>query len=233
MRYRSWRYNNWHRKPSKYSKLVQIFGNAVEDIRAEFFKLPDEALDELFLDYREAYGANAEAYCRKTYPKWKAKTVKLSGQTMERLIELVPPYLDANQRLKLLTALVEKYKPRKPLYHVRINSEKPEFGLHELETIFDKLNVEDELANMPQNVMDAAQWLYNDDMTVARRMMQEIASAENTVLKQSASKEIALIKTLIARGQIETASYSVDFPSGELSVAVYKPSFFSKLFGRN
>jgi hypothetical protein len=233
MGYRGWRYYHWAKKPSKYSKLVQMFGEVVEDIRSEFFNLPDDALNELFLDYKEVYGASAEAYCRKTYPKWKSRAVKLSGQTMERLIELVPPYLDANRRLRLLTILIERYKPKKPRYDLRVNVEKPHAGLSELESILTKLNVDDELANMPQKVMEAAQWLYNDDMTAARRMMQEILSAENNVLKAGASKEIELIKTLIARGQIETASYSLVLPSGQLFIAVYKPSFFSKLFGKD
>ena len=233
MGYRGWRYYNWDRKPSKYSKLIQLFGKVVNDIRAEFFKFPNDALNELFLDYGSSYGDRAEAYARKTYPKWKSNKVKLSGQTMERLIELVPPYLSANQRLTLLTSLVDKYKPQKPSHYISINVEKPLAGLNELNSIFGQLIVSDELANMPQNVMEAAQWLYNDDMTVARRMIQEISSVDNDLSKANAAKEIELIKTLIFRKQIETASYSLTLPSGSLSITVYKPSFFSKLFGRD
>jgi hypothetical protein len=233
MRYRGWRYYNWDKKPSKYSQLKFMFGEVVSNIREEFYNLPNEALNELFLDYGSAYGENAASYARNTFSNWKSGKTKLSGQTMERLVELVPPYLSANQRLSLLESLIEKYKPQRPSYNIRINIETPNVGLEKLDEKFKALEVTDELANMPKNVMDAANWLYGDDITLARKIIIQIAGLENKQMKANAVKEIELIRTMIRKQQIKKAYYSVEFPSGSLSIEVYKPSFISKLFGIN
>lgn len=98
-RYRSWRSRGLGRSgPSKFSVLSELFGNALAQIRDAFKNLDEDALDELFSDYGSIYGDAAERYARKTFPSWESGAIKLSGQTMERLVELVPPYLEPEQR---------------------------------------------------------------------------------------------------------------------------------------
>ena len=105
-RKRSYRYNNWRSrsyKPPVYSVLRNLFGDAVYDIRKAFFMLDKDALDDLFADYGASYGQPAEKYARQTFPNWKSGRTNLSGQTMERLVELVPPYLSPEARWNVNT----------------------------------------------------------------------------------------------------------------------------------
>ena len=69
----------------------------------------------------------AEQYARKTFPAWKSGKTNLSGQTMQRLVELVPPYLEPEQRMELVKTLVKKHESgnRKPYKSVRVDIEAP------------------------------------------------------------------------------------------------------------
>jgi hypothetical protein len=224
-RYRSYRYRNWgSNPPSKYNKLQGLFGDAVEEIRRQFFELDREALDELLLDYGEMHGHAAESYARATMPKWKSGSTKLSGQTMERLMELVPPYLTAKQRLNILQSILSHHKRAAPTVTIKVNCKEPAAGLAEVDAALRRIEVTDELAYLPTQVMEAAKWLYDDDLTTARGVMVSLASAETSALKQSAEREINLLKRTLSTGQVKAASYSVKTPGGNLNIVAYTPT---------
>jgi hypothetical protein len=109
--------------PSKYSCLVGLFGGAVEDIKRTFLQFHGNTLEALLRRYSALYGDQAGKYARKTFPMWQCSVTKLSGQTMERLIELVPPYLSPEQRFNLLQKVLQKNKPSKPNKSIRIQYE--------------------------------------------------------------------------------------------------------------
>lgn len=225
--YRSWR-SRGHGKtyePSKYVILARMFGPIISEIRQAFLALREDALDELFQDYGSIHGASAERYARKTFPHWSSGNTKLSGQTMERLVELVPPYLDPEQRISIIKKLVEHHKPRAPTQQkfISINIESPNDAFGEIEAAFREMNISDALAPVPEHVMKAATWLYDDDITAARSIISESVRYQNEIMKKSARREVDLLKRTIASGQIKTASYSVELPSGSINIQAYTP----------
>lgn len=222
-RYRSWRSRRSYQL-SKFSELHGLFGEVVGDIKAAFLALDDDALEELLSDYAELHGSSAGQYARKTYPSWKTARTALSGQTLERLVELVPPYLNAGQRMGLLQKLVVKYKANPPRRTVRIDTKEPEKGLAELHDVFSSLTIQDGLANLPERVMEAAKWLYDDDITAARAMLVEVEKLKNETMRASALREIELLKRTIGAKQIKSASYNVTLPAGIINVVVFKKS---------
>lgn len=62
-------------------------------IRDRFFSLGAEEKEALFVFYGIRYGWSAEHYIRKTYGKWRAGEVKMSGETEYRLLSCVPRFL--------------------------------------------------------------------------------------------------------------------------------------------
>jgi len=223
--YRSWRSRDWNSSgPSKYAVLADLFGSAVGQIRNAFENLDDEALDELFFDYGVIHGESAEKYARKTYPKWKSGVTKLSGQTMERLVELVPPYLSPQQRFSLLQSVLNLHKKSGSWHTVRINVMEPAQGFAELSDVLSQMKHEDVLAHLPAHVMKAANWLYDDDITAARSMLADAERLENDMIRAKAVREIELLKRTISSGQVRSADYSVEMPAGTLSVCAYTPS---------
>lgn len=226
-RNRNRRYRGWYSrdyKPSKYSVLAGLFGSAVSEIRKAFFDLDKDALDELLDDYGAIHGDSAEGYARKTFSNWKSGKTNLSGQTMERLIELVPPYLPPDQRFNILTKVLLKHKPSKPFRNIRINVKEPSAGFTELDSVLQSMQHEDVLAHLPKNVMEAASWLYDDDITAARSMLAKAEHMENDIIRSNARQEIALLKRTIQSGQVKSASYTVEMPAGKLSVVAFEPS---------
>jgi len=223
-RYRGWSSRSY--APPQYSRLVSLFGGAVGDVKHAFLALDDDALDALLEDYSALYGDQAGKYARKTFPLWRCSVTKLSGQTMERLIELVPPYLSPEQRFNLLQKVLQNNKPPKPYKNIRINMRKPITGCTELDTVLASMEHFDVLAYLPERVMKAAHWLYANDITAARAMLAEAERKENDIIRASATREIALLKRTVQSGQVKSGSYSVEMPVGNLSVEVYKSFWF-------
>lgn len=228
--YRTWRTRGSY-TPSKYTVLARIFGSTIEDIRQAFLALEDDALDDLLKDYGVIHGAPAERYARNTFPNWKTGYTKLSGQTMERLVELVPPYLEPDQRIAIVKKLIKFHKPRrinKPKKIIYINIELPGDAFQEIENAFEEMRVTDTLAHVPEHVMKAANWLYDDDVTAARSVIAESVQHQNEIMKQSARREVDLLKRTISSGQIKSATYTVDLPAGSIEIKAYTPpkSFF-------
>jgi hypothetical protein len=226
--YRNWRSRGWKgsASPSKYSALVELFGGAVEEIRHAFMALNKDALNELFYDYGAIYGGSKEKYARRTFPNWKSGARKLSGQTMERLIELVPPYLTPEQRFSILRSVLKQNKKRGSWKTIKINVKEPTQGFVELQLVLDSMEHDDVLAHLPECVMEAASWLYDDDITAGRAMLAEAERLENDIIRSNAARDIKLFKRTILSGQVKAASYSVEMPAGKLNVVIYTPSCF-------
>lgn len=228
--YRSWRYRGWDgsNRPTKYSALTSMFGEAVGEIKSSFLSLNSSALEELLEDYEQIHGKGPGKYARATYPKWKAGKTQLSGKTMERLIELVPPYLTTEQRFNLLKIVLKLHKVNGPTKRIEINTDEPTKGFKEIDQALNELTINDPLAALPERVMNAAKWLYDDDITSARSMLAEADRIENNIIRSNAKKELGLLKRTITNKQIKTASYTVQMPAGNLIVSVQTPSAIVK-----
>lgn len=223
-RYRSWRARGYSSKPTKYDALTGLFGGAVADMRKAFLTLDEDALDSLMSDYGSIHGDTAERYARKTYPSWKSGSTKLSGQTLERLVELIQPYLEPEQRHDILLKVLSKHKRSGTHQSIRVNIKEPAEGFRQIDDALEKLRSDDPLAFIPEHVMEAAKWLYDDDMTAARAMLAEATRAETDLLRANAIREVSLLKRTISSGQVKSASYSVKTPVSTLSVVAYTPS---------
>lgn len=229
--YRSWRSRGWRTyEPSKYSVLNELFGNAVDAIKESFLQIDSDALVELLNDYGDMHGDAAKRYAVNTYPSWKSGKTNLSGQTMERLISLVPPYLSSNQRFFILQLVIKKHKGKGIRTKIEVNSNEPAHGFKKIDEALSSLIVTDALSHLPSNVMDAAKWLYDDDITAARSMLAEADRIENDVIRASAKHELELLRRTIANKQIKTATYTVAMPAGSLHVSVFTPTILQKVW---
>ena len=221
-RYRSWRYVN--REPSKYKVLAGLFGSVITDIKTIFLSLDADALDELLSDYGSIHGKNAEMYARNTYAKWKKGATRLSGQTMERLVELLPPYLPSEERFRLLEKLLAHHKLPKKHVLVRINIEAPSSGFEQAEQVISSLEHTTMLANLPANVMRAATWLYDDDATSLRAVLAQAERKESELIRANIRRVLELFKRTVLSGQLKSGSYSAQLPTATVEILAYKPS---------
>lgn len=224
---------DWDRKPSRLSTLRSTLGDAVGDIRSKFLALGSADMQRLLHGYGSRYGEKAAQYALKTLPKWRSGAVRLSGQTMERLVELVPPFLSAAERIVLLEKIVEKNRKHAPHVCVRVDATTPTAGLAELDRALAGMRHTDLLAHLPPKVMDVATWLYANDITAARAVIANMESRENETVRAAAQREIDLLRRVVAAGQVKNATYCVRMPAGSLSVVVSTPAlpWLKRIFG--
>lgn len=227
------RKSRWVRHVSRFSELKWTLGDAVDEIREAFLQLGGFSMGHLMAEYGERYGEPAKRYAQETLPKWRGGTVELSGQTMERLVELVPPFLSASERFALLEKILKRNPVYPPTVRVDINGKEPGIGLANLDLALAGMRHTDALAHLPSKVMETATWLYANDITAARAMLAEVESRKNEVMRASAVRELDLLRRTITSGQIKNATYSVKMPAGTLVVSVVtpEPSLWQRLFG--
>jgi hypothetical protein len=92
------------------------------------------------------------------------------------------------------------------------------------------LTHKDRLSHIPEQVMEAASWLYDDDITATRAVLADADKVATEIAKSSALKEIVLLERTIKSGQVKTANYSVEMPAGSINVTAYTPSKFGLLW---
>lgn len=213
------------RKASR-STIPYVLRPILGSVCQAFLELYGEQLDELFVEYGLAHGKAAEAYARKTFPAWRRGDTNLSGQTMERLISLVPPHLTTEQRVALLKQLARPHEYRttgRKSVGITINAEAPQEGFDRVEAGFESLKFDEALLSLPEHLMQAATWLYDDDVTAARGILAEAKRLETNAVLEQARKDVDLLKRTVQSQQVQQASYSVTLPAGTLSISVYTP----------
>jgi hypothetical protein len=223
-RYRSWRLRGGYTL-SKYTVLTKLFGSAVEEIKEAFKNFDNYELDEMLSDYGAIYGDAAQKYAKRAFSSWVSGEVQISGRTMERLIELVPPYLSSSVRFSILRSVLQHNKLSGIKQTIKINMKEPSQGFAELERALASMSHNDVLAHLPERVMQAASWLYDADVTAARAMLAEAERLENDLIRSNAAREIELLRRVISTGQVKAAAYTVVMPAGKLNVVAYSPSF--------
>ncbi len=214
----------------EYNALASRLGPIVDDIKKAFFGLSGADLARLLNIYEKQNGAKAANYARKTFGIWKAGQRKMSGQTAERLLNLVPKYLDFQQRYRMLNRLCDHHVTKRRV-HVTINTKHPADGLSALKNHMEDFCNIDTLKHLPGHVMDTATWLHDSDIVATRALLSQIDKENSEAVHQVARKEFGRIRAIVARQDVSSISQVIEFPTGTISVSFKKPSLWDRLFG--
>lgn len=218
--------------PSKKAVLRHLFGEIVHDVERAFLSLSSYELNALFIDYGREYGDSAEAYARKTYSNWKTGRTQLSGTTAERLLELLPHHLTANERFELLKKLRAKYI-RKHSEYVRVAPENWKQAVHDA---IQKVIVKSREFKLPDVLYEKATWLANGDVTAAQRLLRAAEEDEARVRAGYLDAEFKRIEMFVAHiKDTESVSHNISLPQGDIGVTISLPkrTFWEKTFGNN
>lgn len=173
-------YKKRRRKKKDYSKyysdsrLDKYFAPIVPDIKEHFFSLSDEDLNELLLDYKEQYGDKSYEYALYAYPRWKNGYIKMSDQTLLRIVETLPYFLPEKVRLSLLEKLFNYFVNKtKPIRVTQVGTwQRYDIELNNLYVdICNQYATYYKPVDFKQEVLDLATWLSNDDMNIAKRIL--------------------------------------------------------------
>lgn len=208
----------------KYNDLSYRLGPVVDEMKKAFFNLSDENFKHLMERYRSNHGASAADYAAAALPNWKSGHTKMSGQTMERLINLVPKYLTYDQRYNMVYGLCKHHRKKESLT-IRVNIDKPEEGLKEFEIALESFYTSSILMNLPDHVMETLTWLNDYDAVMARALLAQVEKVEADNVRAIARKNREEIRCLITNKHISTFSENIIFPNGILTIYSYKDSF--------
>jgi hypothetical protein len=215
---------------SKHRYLTYLFGGIVHDIENAFFSLPSYKLEALFIDYGHRYGKNAESYARDTYPLWKCGATTLSGQTAERLLELIPPRLSKNQRFELIRKLRQHCQKRvNEFVRTPIESWRQNVipAVEKVVKARRDFKLSDEL-------YEKATWLADGDAEAAHRILHSIDEEEAQQCTAYLDAEFKRIEVFVAKVKnTDSVEHTISIPQGNIYVTIEKekPTLLQFLFG--
>ena len=228
-RYR--RYRNWGAyHASKRRNLTSLFGGIDHDVERAFFSLPSYELEALFIDYGRKYGENAESYARSTYRQWRSGATKLSGQTAERLLELIPPRLSKDQRFELIRKLRKHYVKRASEY---VRTPPESWRQHVIPSVEKVIKASRDF-KLPEELFEKATWLTDGDTEAVHRILHSIDEEEARQRTAYLDAEFKRIEAFVANVKnTGSASHTISIPQGDIHVTIQKekPTLLQSLFG--
>lgn len=217
---------------SQRQQLTSMFAGIDKDIQRIFFGLNEQSLNTLFQKYGELYGKNAENYARKTYPNWKGGQTSLSGQTAERLLNLIPPYLSQNVRYELIKKLRSHYL-RKQTRHITTTHE---LWRNDVTPVVNEVfKISSDFA-LPDALKQRAAWLSGGDTDAANRILASLELEEAKLRANYLVVEFKRIQSLVDHIQhAQTVRHSIKLPQGTINVVIEqeKKTLMQSIFGGN
>ena len=206
-----------------YRALTQRLGPVVPKIKEAFLQLDAQKLERLLSDYEQAHGAKAASYAREAYPRWKAGTTKMSGQTAERMINLVPKYLETSQRFELVKSLCLHHR-RKVYRHVVLEPKAMSACIDQIKSFLKELQNAATQEHFPDHVFESIVWLNDADAVIARKMMNDAKILQTAQVLQAIKVQWPKIVEIIERRDVKNFSESFEFPNGTLTIATKRKS---------
>lgn len=154
------------------NKSFHRYGSLVDRVTRIFFAMDPETVDRVLQSYRERYGDGAYAYAKRTIGAWKQGQVKQVGQTVMRLLEVVPNFVDLDTKFELARIVREETLRR--LRQSRVEFTVPADGslsepMQQLKEIIDaQLAIE-----LPPGVLEDQTWLSREDAALFQRMIRD------------------------------------------------------------
>jgi len=216
--YRSYR-RNWSRfHDSKRAGLRRVFGGIEKEIWAIFLSLPPYYREGLFKKYGAVFGPSKEQYARNAYPDWQARKVQPSAQTLERLVELLPPFLSESQRFDLLRKLRSHHLKRKQLSLVTT----PDKWRNDLRPMIEEQFEHGKDFEIPAHVQERASWLADGNTQVAMKMLRAIELEEAQVRLVRVEDEFRRIELLLENVKyLQPVYHQIVLPQGDIHVTIH------------
>ena len=228
---RRWSGRNWGAyHVSQRQQLTNMFAGIDKDIQKIFFALNAQSLDTLFKKYGQLHGKNAEKYARKTFPNWKSGQTGLSGQTAERLLNLIPPYLPQNIKYELIKKLRNHYL-KKQARHISTTHE--EWKSDVIPAVNELIKVSSDF-KLPETLIQRAAWLANGDVDAANRILASLELEEAKVRTNYIAVEFKRIQSLVDHiPHTQSIRHSIELPQGDINVVIEqeKQTFMQSIFG--
>jgi hypothetical protein len=205
------------------NKSFHRYGSLVDRVTRIFFSMSPEQVDRVLQKYREEYGDGAYAYAKRTIGAWKQGQVKQVGQTVMRLLEVVPQFVDLQTKFELARIVREETLRR--LHQYRIEYTVPADGdlsdpMTRLQEIIDaQLAIE-----LPPGVLEDHTWLSREDAALFQRMIRDTERVELAAWYRDFFARVRLLQ----RMRLETPFRAkivayFELPTARVSLRIVEP----------
>jgi hypothetical protein len=224
MPYRSNRYRNSSRygyrrwnapSESKLAVVQRNFGGIDEDIKREFFRLSKKDFEAVLAIYGKKYGDGAASYARGAYYRWRSGSTTMSGQTLERLLEVVPYVFPFETKLALYRKLRNAHRPRDNA-HLKVTTE-TDIAL--VEAAVERIVQRARAVPLPAIVDQRLVWLAQGDGLTARKLVSASEEAEGVTVSQAVRAELTELHRVFASLELNhTMQHVIKLPCGTVTV---------------
>lgn len=211
-----------------YNQLEERLGPIVSDVKKLFFGLDKSSINVLLNKYETLYGFKAREYADNTFNAWMTGATKMSGQTAERLLNLVPEFIPVEKRHELVKKLCSKHQSSR-YQSIEIDLLDPSPGVNSFYMSVEHFKTIELLKHLPDHVMSTLKWLNNDDITALRAILAEVDKHNAEQVAALSIKEFKHIKSIIDSNGNSNAKFNINFPTGTLTVNFKQPSLFRKI----
>ncbi len=205
------------------SKSFHRYGSLVDRVTRIFFAMEPETVDRVLQAYRERYGDGAYAYARRTIGAWKQGQVKQVGQTVMRLLDVVPQFVDLDTKFELARIVREETLRR--LRQSRIDFVVPADG--ELGTAMTQLKeiVEAQIAiELPPGVLEEQTWLSKEDAALFQRMIRDTERVLLAAWVADFFARVRLLQRMRMEGETNAKIIAhFELPTAKITLRIVEP----------
>ena len=203
------------------------YGSLVERITRIFQSMDEQTQEKVLQAYREVHGDGAYAYAKRTIAMWKNKPPQQVGQTIMRLLDVVPLFVDLQTKFEL--AYIVREETLRRLRQLRMTMEVTvdddlNATMARIKDIIDaQLEVE-----LPPGVIETRTWLSKDDAAFFEQMHKE---ADRRILYEQAKdffKTIRVLQEIRSKVRIPVGILAVfELPTAQITLRIVQPSIGS------
>jgi hypothetical protein len=179
--------------------------------------LEEEPLNELFELYKSEFGSGPARYARRTYGKWRSRTVRPNRQTFNRFLLFLPKVMSFELKCEVLRKLRQEFCP-KDHYEVAVYTDD---WKETLAPVVKGAIEKARTAELPSELSEKLMWLSEGETQIANAMLAEsqARSSENvlTLLDQEFANIDHLLLTMNGKGKVE---HIIDVPYGTITVKI-------------
>ena len=156
------------------------------DVQKIFFALDSATLRRVFARYEKEHGSTKGAYAERTFDSWRVGQVKMGGDISDRLMRIVPAFLDFEQKYELIEKLWSKFRQKTTL-NISIS---PQGGLDRaVEAVIRAIDAATK-REIPSAVEERLLWLTDEDAVAAEVLRGQIARREGEIAVRALETEL-------------------------------------------
>lgn len=211
---RNW--SQWH--TSQLQQQSQLFGGVDDDIRSAFLGLNKNQLLNFLFHYEKKHGLTARLYAEQAFPAWRSGATRMSAQTTERLLQLLPPFLGSDVKCDLIRKLREKHR-QASIHTLAVTTTNYREALYPLARAMVGKAYN---ANLPAAIESRLNWLSDDDAEASKALLAGAEAAATVVTLSKIEEEFGRMHQLLASTKVKQLNHRIELPYGILNLTVRK-----------